>query len=103
MASFSFALPTLARCERPSGASWRFCRDQPGRLAQGPEEKFALTGRAPGAVTLICHPFRWAPLVGERCPADGDTLRQRFGQACSCRGVARAIRSIDHVAEADPY
>ena len=32
------------RCERPSTAPSRFCNDQPGRLAQGPEEKQLLAG-----------------------------------------------------------
>ena len=39
MASLRRALPSLARCERPRNAFSRFWRDQPGRLAQGPEEK----------------------------------------------------------------
>jgi hypothetical protein len=30
---------------------------QPGRLAQGPEEKRALFGRVAGAF-VMCHPFR---------------------------------------------
>src|SRR4051794_24182581 len=69
MARLSLALPALARCERPSVASPKFCRDQPGRLAHGPEEKHGATGRAAGISSIACHPLRWAPLVGERCPA----------------------------------
>ncbi len=42
--SASFALPILARCERPSAAPCRASRDQPGRLAQGPDEKQGLLG-----------------------------------------------------------
>ncbi|CUX01247.1 conserved hypothetical protein [Agrobacterium salinitolerans str. Hayward 0363] len=48
MACFSLALPTLARCERPSGASERASSDQPGRFEQGPEEKCVLPGRTSG-------------------------------------------------------
>src|SRR5271155_2654775 len=68
MASLSLALPGLARCERPSAASLRISGVQPGRLAQGPEENCAFFGRAAGAFAILIHPFRWAPLVGERCP-----------------------------------
>ena len=51
MPSFSLVLAALARCERPSGASWRFWICQPGRFAQGPDEKYGRAGRARGAVT----------------------------------------------------
>src|SRR5262245_10344973 len=53
MASFRRALPSLARCERPSRAFSRFFRDQPGRLAQGPEEKCVLTGRLAGLCAVV--------------------------------------------------
>src|SRR5262245_27716716 len=53
MASFRRALPSLARCERPSRAFSRFSRDQPGRLAQGPEEKWVLTGRLAGLCAVV--------------------------------------------------
>jgi len=49
----SLSLPILARCERPSGASERALRFQPGRLAQGPDEKFGTRGRVLGAVFAI--------------------------------------------------
>src|SRR4029077_7642736 len=58
MASFRRALPSLARCERPRKAFSRFFRDQPGRLAQGPEEKGVLTGRLAGwRAGVLCLPF----------------------------------------------
>src|SRR5262245_25751116 len=53
MASFRRALPSLARCERPSRAFSRFCSDQPGRLAQVPEEKCVLTGRLAGLCAVV--------------------------------------------------
>ena len=46
--SASLALPSLARCERASAASFSASGDQPGRLAQGPEEKYGTTGRVVG-------------------------------------------------------
>src|SRR5262249_35240012 len=48
MARLSFALPILARCERPSAASVSAWRLQPGRLAQGPDEKCGVAGRTAG-------------------------------------------------------
>ena len=42
---------------------------QPGRLAQGPDEKNGARGRAAGIVAMSIHPSRWAPLGGEGCPA----------------------------------
>nr|CAD5264353.1 conserved hypothetical protein [Bosea sp. 7B] len=47
------SLPILARCERPSAASPRALRVQPGRLAQGPDEKCGTRGRAAGIVFAI--------------------------------------------------
>src|SRR6185295_20158593 len=55
MARLRRTLPSLARCERPRKAWSRAWRDQPGRLAQGPEEKLRLAGRwagLPGVVML---------------------------------------------------
>src|SRR5262245_42957792 len=70
MARLSLALPIFARCERPRAASVRTWRLQPGRLAQGPDEKCGVTGRTPGiCCAILIHPCRWAPFVGEGCPA----------------------------------
>src|SRR5579872_6113159 len=44
MTSASLLLPILARCDRPRAASLSTSRVQPGRLAQGPEEKQGLLG-----------------------------------------------------------
>src|SRR5262249_41703598 len=44
MTSASLLLPIFARCERPSSASLRASRLQPGRLAQGPDEKQGFLG-----------------------------------------------------------
>ena len=42
--SASLFLPILARCDRPSAASLSASKFQPGRLAQGPEEKQGFLG-----------------------------------------------------------
>src|SRR5665213_2463932 len=44
MTSASFALPILARCERPTAAFFRASRLHPGCLAHGPEEKQGFFG-----------------------------------------------------------
>jgi hypothetical protein len=41
-------LPSLERCERPSDSVASFSGDQPGGLAQGPEEKKGRAGLAAG-------------------------------------------------------
>src|SRR5580700_4292355 len=82
MASFSLAFPSLARCERPSAASLRISGVQPGRLAQGPEEKRALCGRAAGAFAILTilsdgrlSLGRGVPLMAIREPAgDGQAV-----------------------------
>ena len=43
-------LPILARWERPVAAPLRASSDQPGRLAQGPDEKQGLLGRVEGFI-----------------------------------------------------
>src|SRR6185312_8999055 len=48
IASLSFDLPALERCERPSAAPLRACRLQPGRFLVGPEENRASAGRTAG-------------------------------------------------------
>src|SRR3984893_4303899 len=50
MPSTSRALPGAERCERPSSAADSTAGDQPGRLAQGPEEKHGLAGRRVGCI-----------------------------------------------------
>jgi hypothetical protein len=58
MARLSFALPIFDRCERPRTASVRAERLQPGRLAQGPEEKCGTAGRTAGIAWLMVYPSR---------------------------------------------
>jgi hypothetical protein len=58
MASLSLALPTFARCERPRAASLRFWAVQPGRLAQGPDEKCGTFGRTAGFAAVMIYPSR---------------------------------------------
>src|SRR5262245_18893078 len=87
MASFRRALPSLARCERPRKAFSRLFRDQPGRLAQGPDEKWVLTVRVAGLRgVVISLPFqidapRWGGVargVSERKPAKSQGNWQRM-------------------------
>ncbi len=52
MAAASLAFPLLARCERPRTASFSASSDQPGRFAQGPEEKQGLFGLTEGFISL---------------------------------------------------
>src|SRR4249919_3539646 len=70
MARLSFALPILDRCERPRTASVRVWRLQPGRLAQGPDEKCGITGRMPGGL-LMSLSFQ---IEASRC---GEVARDR--------------------------
>src|SRR6266478_3274392 len=51
--SRNFALPAAERCERPRQESWSAWSDQPGRLAQGPEEKWGDCGRSEGFMAAI--------------------------------------------------
>src|SRR5262249_42258290 len=68
MARLSFALPDFERCERPSTASVRACRFQPGRLAQGPEEKCGTVGRVAGILAISSILPDRRPSVGRGVP-----------------------------------
>src|SRR5882762_2362392 len=68
MARLSFALPILDRCERPRTASVRAWRLQPGRLAQGPDEKCGITGRMPGGLLMTLSFQIESPSVGKGGP-----------------------------------
>ena len=69
MARLSRALPSAARCERPSEAPRSASSDQPGGLAQGPEEKRGLVGRVAGMVGAMVLPFQIsAPSLGRGVP-----------------------------------
>ena len=52
MTSARRALPSEERCDRPRSACDRTSGDQPGRFAQGPEEKFGSAGRVFGFIDL---------------------------------------------------
>src|SRR5688572_29006852 len=65
--SASLALPAADRCDRPSTASERISGVHPGRLAQGPAEKYGRAGRNAGLFIVASLPERRAP-VGERGP-----------------------------------
>ena len=76
MASFNLVLATAARCERASGASWRFWICQPGRFAQGPDEKYGRAGRTAGVIGIIPTilsdgAFRWGKVSHLRVTTDG--------------------------------
>ena len=68
MTSASFALGVAARWLRPSSAPSKAASDQPGRLAQGPEEKRGLAGLIPGLVALA---MMWLPSRSECAPVGG--------------------------------
>ena len=53
MTSASFALPPAARCDRPDQAPDSADTDQPGRFAQGPEEKKGRLGFWVGLVMTV--------------------------------------------------
>src|ERR1700733_8384418 len=105
IAGLSRALPIFARCERPSAASLRTVGDQPGRLAHGPEEKQEFAGRTPGVlVVMTSHPFRWKPLVGERCPAAAHIgiVKQRQA-ACESAFGTRGQKLADELFNDAPF
>jgi hypothetical protein len=66
IANLRRALPSLARCDRPRNALSIILEDQPGRFAQGPEEKCGRAGRPAGFVVMSIHSFQngRAPLGG---------------------------------------
>src|SRR5262245_61082141 len=68
MARLSFALPIFDRCERPRTGSVRVCRLQPGRLAQGPEEKCGTIGRTAGIAMAMAILPDSRPSVGRGVP-----------------------------------
>src|SRR5712691_523639 len=84
MISASRARPTLERCERPSSAPARTSGDQPGRLAQGPDEKHGLAGIRVGFIAPPL-PFlaaaRRLACRGRRTLSAGRIRRQCCGAA----------------------
>src|SRR5215469_16200739 len=99
MARLSFALPSLARCERPRAASVRAWRLQPGRLAQGPDEKCGVTGRTAGigfVMSSILPDGR--PSVGKGVP--WPRIKKRWGPVktknCVDRSGGDLIERVDN-------
>ena len=66
MESFSFALPSLDRCERPTAASLSALSVHPGRLLHGPDPKLGFFGFTVGlaAVDSRRRPS-WCAMVRE--------------------------------------
>src|SRR6266851_4651671 len=63
MISTNRASPGRERCDRPSNAPASASGDQPGRLAQGPDEKQGLAGRRVGFIAAS-FPFGCGPTMG---------------------------------------
>src|SRR5215469_5237029 len=97
MARLSFALPSFARCERPRAASSRAWRVQPGRFAQGPDEKCGTRGRTLGITFVMSLSFQiGAPRWGgvSRGGAYGTAPRES-----SSKGLTRRIGRIPIAAD----
>src|SRR4029079_14733839 len=96
MARLSFAWPSFERCERPRTASVRAWRLQPGRLAQGPDEKCGLAGRRPGFIFVMWSTLpdrrlslgRGVPLTGIR--PRGGAVNQPMSRRSKLRAEAGA-------------
>src|SRR5579862_886450 len=78
MTSTHCARPIDERCERPTKAPESADGVQPGRLAQGPDEKHGLTGRRVG---FIAHPLDYG-LTDQKSEAAARAARNL------CRGAA---------------
>src|SRR4051812_25318179 len=78
MASFSLALPGLERWERPTSAPLRASGVQPGRLAQGPDEKKGRAGRTAGLLPWLATSL--IPFIPSRmiAPRWGGVARRRY-------------------------
>jgi hypothetical protein len=88
----------LARWLRPSAAPSSAASDQPGRLAQGPEEKRGLRGRTDGGVAASA--MADAPLQKRSVPVGGRDPRRRILQ---CRlGRKHHVRDVASSAAVQP-
>src|SRR3569832_1640278 len=74
IASLSLALPGLERWERPTRAAIRASGVQPGRLAQGPDEKKGRAGRTAGCFTSVIE-FIPSRMIAPRW---GGVARRRY-------------------------
>src|SRR6266550_7326908 len=104
IASLSLALPGLERCDRPRQASLRASGVQPGRLAQGPDEKNGRAGRTAGRLPVMIHSFQneRAPL-GERGPgrcvaAAGGSVKLALGSKYQTSGRKKSFGFRDEIA-----
>src|SRR5579875_2466062 len=68
MTSARRALPSLARWLRPRNAPFNPSSEEPGRFAQGPEEKLGLAGRTLGREAAAAM---WLSLPEEKRPGGG--------------------------------
>src|SRR5215475_178345 len=103
MARLSFALPAFDRCERPRTASVRAWRLQPGRFAQGPEEKCGTVGRVAGILAISSILPDRRPSVGRGVPPMGlrkggavvkpFAVRPR-GHGASCRACTELMQQV---------
>src|SRR5262245_34687859 len=93
MARLSFALPIFDRCERPSRASVRAVKFQPGRLAQGPDEKCGTNGRTAGIALAMSLSFqigapRWGGVSRRgKYGKDGCAVKRHPSHNCGFGGV----------------
>ena len=71
ISSLSLRLPTLARCDLPIAAVRRLSVENVGYLAHGPEEKYALSGRAIGFSIFIYF------TLTDICPSLGRGVPQK--------------------------
>src|SRR5690606_36877093 len=85
IASLSLALPGLARCERPSCASFNVSVVQPGRFLMGPDENRRSAGRTAGFAVPVIN---LSPILTDERPplgADGPlTVVRWFGLDVYC-------------------
>src|ERR1700743_1046734 len=85
MASFSLALPGLERWERPTSAPLRASGVQPGRLAQGPDEKKGRAGRTAGVLPWLATSVMSFIPSRMIAPRWGGVARRRYRQGVRLR------------------
>ena len=95
----SRALPSAERCERPSERVSSSAADQPGGLAQGPEEKKGRAGKRGGTVNQIHSPHRehaprWDGVARRQPYGDDQRMTSSGGERIARRRSERASRAI---------
>src|SRR5262249_32503114 len=88
IASLSLALPGLERWERPTSAAFKASGVQPGRLAQGPDEKKGRAGRTAGCFTSVIEFIpsrmiapRWGGVARRRYRGRGSSRQPLLGNS----------------------